>query len=153
MMLLYVSYLYTCSCKRCHNIIRLIFRPQQHVANPRVLIPFTAVWLNLLISLNSSQHIKPTHRIMLCIMADILQFPSFPQILYLWSVYRRIQTVIKARHRKVCWLAFPAASHQQAGTTPNVWCPSSARSLAIFGEKLLSCLMCQLQRISPQKAP
>lgn len=61
MMVLYVSYLYTYSYKRCHNIICLIFRPQQHVTNPRVPVPFTAVWLNLPQHINKSEFF-PTHQ-------------------------------------------------------------------------------------------
>lgn len=37
----------------------------------------------------------------------------------------------------MCWLAFSAASHQQAGTTSNLGCSSSARSAAIFRERPL----------------
>lgn len=61
MVVLYVSYLYTCSYKCCHSIICLIFRPQQHVANPRVPVPFTAVWRNLPQHINKSEFF-PAHQ-------------------------------------------------------------------------------------------
>lgn len=87
---LHVSQLYTCSYKSRHNTICLMFQPQQRLASPRVVVPFTAVWLNLPWQVNKSD-VFPTHHakrqdhvVHHGRLFFFLQFPSlFPQITFM----------------------------------------------------------------------
>lgn len=134
----HVSQLYTCSYKTRHNTICLMFQPQQRLARPGV-----AVCFNLPRQVNKSD-VFPTHqtrrqhhvvhhgRLFFFFTISLLVSSD-----HIYEVFTRGFKLIKECHRKVCWLAFSAASHQQAGTTSNLGCSSSARSAAIFRERPL----------------